>query len=59
MKRARFSEEQIISILKEAAAGGEGHGAVSASRDLGRDLLLLAQQVRRAGDLRDAPATAA
>ena len=23
MKRARFSEEQIISILKEAAAGGK------------------------------------
>ena len=59
MKRARFSEEQIIAILKEAEAGGEGHGAVPAARDLGRDFLHLAQQVRRAGDLRDAPAAPA
>ena len=54
-KRARFNEEQIISILKEAEAGAMVTGTVPAPRDLGRDLLYLAQQVRRAGGLGDAP----
>ncbi len=36
MKRARFSEEQIISILNEAEAGAKVTGAVPASRDLGQ-----------------------
>jgi putative transposase len=42
MKRARFNEEQIISVLKEAE-WGEGHRAVSAARDLGRHVLYLAE----------------
>ena len=59
MKRARFSEEQIIAMLKEAEAGAKVDGAVPAARDLGRDVLHLAQQVRRAGGLGDAPAAPA
>ncbi len=48
MKRARFSEEQIISVLKEAEAGAKvselcrRHGISDAT------LLQLAEQVRRA-----------
>ena len=59
MKRARFSEEQIIAILKEAEAGAKVDGAVSAARDLGRDVLHLAEQVRRSGGIGDAPAAPA
>jgi hypothetical protein len=44
-------------VLKEAEAGAKV--SELCRRDLGRDLLHLAQQVRRAGDLRDAPAAAA
>lgn len=43
MKRIRFTEEQIIGILKEAA----GPGAVPAQRDHRDDVLSVAQQVRR------------
>ena len=52
MKQGRFSEEQIIAILKEAESRGEGHRVMSAARHLGRDLLYLAQQVWRAGESR-------
>ena len=38
MKGSRFSEEQIIGILREA--GAKAPEVWSAARDLGRDLLL-------------------
>ena len=41
MKGSRFSEEQIIGILREAGSGGEDAGGMPAARDLGRDLLHL------------------
>ena len=56
MKRALFSEEQIITILKEAEGSAKGHSAMSAARDLGRNVLHLAEHVRRSGGVGDAPA---
>jgi putative transposase len=59
MKRARFSEEQIIAVLKEAEGGPKvaelcrRHGISDAT------FLHLAEQVRRAGDLGNAPAAPA
>ena len=41
MKGSRFSEEQIIGILREARGGRKDTGGMSAARDLGRDLLHL------------------
>ena len=34
MKRKRFSEEQIIGILKESEAGGEDEGSLPQARNL-------------------------
>ena len=56
MKRARFSEEQIITILKEAEGSAKGHSAMSAALDLGRNVLHLAEHVRLSGGVGDAPA---
>ena len=39
MKGSRFSEEQIIGILREHEAGGVNVGGMPAARDLGRDVL--------------------
>ncbi|MGJ3627238.1 hypothetical protein AB5I41_10360 [Sphingomonas sp. MMS24-JH45] len=47
MKRKQFTEEQIIGILKEAEAGGDG--AVPQARHVERDLLCVEGQVRRPG----------
>lgn len=47
MKRSRFSDEQIIGILKEHQAGLSGDGAVPQIRDQRRDVLHLAQEVWR------------
>lgn len=38
MKGKRFSEEQIIAVLRESEAGAKTRGAVSTRRDLGSDL---------------------
>ena len=48
MKAKRFTEEQIIAVLKEADAGAKTQGSVSAARDLRADLLQLESQVRLA-----------
>ena len=50
MKRSRFSDEQIIGILKEHQAGLSA-GAVPQIRDQRRDLLHLAQEVWRHGSV--------
>ena len=55
MKRARFSEEQIITILKEGEGSAKVHRALSAARDLGRNVVYLAQQVPGPGSNGDAP----
>ena len=47
MKAKRFSEEQIIGVLKEGRSRREDQGFVSPARYLGSDLLQLESQVRR------------
>ena len=54
MRGSRFSEEQIIGILREAEAGADTRG-MSAARDLGRHLLQVESEVRRAGGIGGAP----
>jgi hypothetical protein len=56
MKGSRFSEEQIIGILREHEAGREDSGGLSAPRDFGRHVLQMESQVWRAGCLRGATA---
>ena len=51
MKGSRFSEEQIIGVLREQEAGAKTRGGVPAARDLERDLLQVEGEVRRAGGL--------
>ena len=46
MKRARFSEEQIIGILRENDAGAKA-GELARKHGVGRDNLRLESQVRR------------
>lgn len=47
MRRRRFSEEQIIGLLKEAEARGTSTGNVSPARDQRRDVSPLEGNVRR------------
>ena len=51
MKGSRFSEEQIIGVLREQEAGAQDRGGVPAPRDLERDLLQVEIEVRRARGL--------
>ena len=51
MKRSRFSDEQIIGILKKHQAGLSATDFVPQIRDQRRDLLHLAQEVRRNGSV--------
>ena len=47
MKRSRFSDEQIIGILKEHQAGLPAAELCPQVRDQRPDLLHLAQEIRR------------
>jgi len=49
MRKRKFTEEQIMGILKEHQAGDFGDGCMPEARDLGRDVLHVAVQVRRPG----------
>jgi putative transposase len=47
MKRSKFSEEQILAILREQEAGGEDGGCLSAARCQQRNVLRVEAEVRR------------
>jgi hypothetical protein len=49
MKRARFTEEQIIGVLKEHEAGAKTADPGAQAWRLGSDALQLEGQVRRPG----------
>ena len=49
MKRKRFTEEQIIGVLREQEAGAKVADPCRRQGDLGRDVLQLESQVRRHG----------
>ncbi len=51
MKGTRFSEEQIIGVLRGAGGWCEDRGGVPAPRDLNGNLLQVEVEVRRPGDL--------
>ena len=59
MKRKRFTEEQIIGVLRGARAGYEDGRSVPQARDQRGDLLQLEEQVRRPGRVRGQAAEAA
>lgn len=51
MKRSRFTEEQIIGILRGAGIGGEDCQCLPQARDLGSHFLQVQGQVWRHGRL--------
>ena len=51
MKRKRFTEEQIIAVLKEHEAGAKTADFGPQARDIGGDVRQLVGQVRRDGRL--------
>jgi hypothetical protein len=59
MKRARFTEDQIIGVLKEHEAGAKTADLARRHGRLGSDALQLKGQVRRHGCLRGQTAEAA
>ena len=52
MKRTRFTEEEIIGVLKEAGAGAKTGDLARAARGVGSDDLQLEVEVWRSGAVR-------
>src|SRR5215469_5266708 len=52
MPKGRFSEKQIINVLKEHQGGHSGCRVVPQARDPRRDVLHLALEIRRHGGIR-------
>jgi len=59
MRKSRFSEEQIIGILRGAGDRGEGRGGLPSAWDQHDDLVQVKGAIRRAGGVRGAPAEGA
>ena len=59
MKRSKYTDEQILAIVKEGEAGRKVGDMVPCARDHGADVLPLESQVRRHGAERDAALEAA
>ena len=56
MKRSKFTDEQILAIVKRRRSRSQGRGPVPDARDHRADVLPLEGEVRRDGAQRDCSA---